>query len=139
MIYTSHSPSETEELGAKTVSRMNKKKLIGMHGDLGAGKTVFIKGIAKALGYTGDVTSPTFALVNEYLVNRKPVLIHFDLYRTDSDGLEDLGWYDYLGSDCIVVAEWAENAPDEFADAVNVTITGSGDDVRSIEITGLEE
>ena len=77
-------------------------------GDLGAGKTHVSKGIAAGIGFRGDVTSPTFALVHEYRGGRLP-LFHFDFYRLESaDELLSLGWDDYLDEGGVIVAEWAD-------------------------------
>ena len=137
--FITNSPAETEALGAEFARRLGGKKLVGFIGELGAGKTVFIRGMARELGYTGRVTSPTFALVNEYRENGKLIMCHFDLCRLTSDELEDIGWYDYLASGALCVAEWADNALCEFsADAVIVTVTGSGESTRTITIENID-
>lgn len=104
---TSHSPAETFALGEKLASSLRAGDVLALDGDLGAGKTHFIKGIAAGLGHTGDVTSPTFTLVHEYTGGRLP-LYHFDFYRleTDDDALR-IGLDDYLASGGIVAIEWA--------------------------------
>ena len=81
--YLSHSPGDTARIAAEVTSRLKAGDIILYEGDMGAGKTTFTKGIAAALGITDPVTSPTFALVNEYPEGRIP-LFHFDLYRIDS-------------------------------------------------------
>ena len=137
--FITNSPAETEALGAKLAEKLCGKTLVGFIGELGAGKTVFIRGMARKLGYTGRVTSPTFALVNEYRENGKLIMCHFDLCRLSSDELEDIGWYDYLASNALCVAEWADNAEEEFSrDAVIVTVTGSGDSPRTISIENID-
>ncbi len=136
--FTTLSPEETEELGRKFARSLGEKKLVGFIGELGAGKTVFIRGMARELGYTGRVTSPTFALVNEYREGGKLLMCHFDLCRLTADELEDIGWYDYLASGALCVAEWADNAPEEFGDdCVLVTVLGSGDAPRAVKIENL--
>ena len=112
MIYSeiSHSPQETEQIGMRLAEACTGGRVIALVGDLGAGKTALIRGIARALGYTGNVTSPTFAIVNDYRAGGKTVLYHMDIYRIDADGLDDIGWEDYLASDAPIAVEWAENA-----------------------------
>ena len=137
--FITNSPAETESLGAELAGKLRGKNLVGFIGELGAGKTVFIRGMARELGYSGRVTSPTFALVNEYRENGKLIMCHFDLCRLTSDELEDIGWYDYLASNALCVAEWADNAIGEFSrDAVMVTVTGSGDAPRTISIENID-
>ena len=139
MRFVSDSPARTEKIGAELARRLADKTLVGFVGELGAGKTVFIRGMARELGYTGRVTSPTFALVNEYRENGNLIMCHFDLCRLSSDELEDIGWYDYLSSNALCVAEWADNAIEEFAkDAVIVTVEGSGDSPRTITIENID-
>ncbi len=138
--FLTNSPDETEELGRRLSEHLGNSRLIGLTGELGAGKTVLIRGMARALGYSGPVTSPTFALVNEYREGGKLILCHFDLCRIDSDGLEDIGWHDYLASGALCAAEWADNAPEEFdsEDCIRVTVEGSGDLPRKITIENAD-
>ena len=104
----SHSPDETFALGEAWGRDAARGLVIGLSGDLGAGKTQLVKGLARGLGYTGRVQSPTFALVNEYAGGRLK-LFHLDLYRLDTvaqilaSGLED-----YLEPDGVTVIEWIE-------------------------------
>ncbi len=107
----SHSPAETFSMGEKLASSLRAGDVLALDGDLGAGKTQFIKGIAAGLGHTGAVTSPTFTLVHEYTGGRLP-LYHFDFYRLDSD--DDalrIGLDDYLAGGGIVAIEWAGKFP----------------------------
>ncbi len=137
--FVTRSPEETEALGKELARRLGKARLVGFIGELGAGKTVFIRGMARELGYSGRVTSPTFALVNEYREDGRLVMCHFDLCRLSADELEDIGWYDYLASGALCVAEWADNALEEFGtDAVRVTVLGSGEDERTITVENLD-
>ncbi len=124
------SPAETEAAGRELAARLGPRRLVALCGGLGAGKTVFVRGLARGLGYTGPVTSPTFAIVNEYRQNGRVVLYHFDLCRIGPDDLEDVGWYEALASGVPVAAEWSENAPEATAGAVTVTLSGSGDEPR---------
>ena len=137
--FTTNSPAETEALGAKLARQLKDKRLVGFVGELGAGKTVFIRGMARELGYSGRVTSPTFALVNEYRENGNLIMCHFDLCRLTADELEDIGWYDYLASGALCAAEWADNAMEEFSsDAVVVTVKGSGEAPRHITVENID-
>lgn len=109
--FISHSPEETLDFAEKVGKRLEKGTAILYKGEMGAGKTTFTKGIASALGITETVTSPTFALVNEY-TGTFP-LFHFDLYRIGSiDDLYAIGFFDYLDRDGIIAAEWSENIPE---------------------------
>ena len=96
MEFVTNSPEETEELGERLGRALSPGDVVAFTGDLGAGKTAFTRGIARGLGIGDRVTSPTFAIVNEYEGGRLP-LFHFDMYRlTSSDELFDIGWEDYL-------------------------------------------
>lgn len=107
-VFVTHSEAETEQL-AKRLGEQTGKCVIAMTGDLGAGKTAFTRGIAEGLGFGGEVSSPTFAIVHEYVGGRLP-LYHFDMYRVS--GWEDLystGYFDYIETDSVVSVEWSEN------------------------------
>ena len=108
MEYITTSPAETEAVGAALGKLLPPGTVLAYRGDLGAGKTAFTRGLAKGLGCTDIVTSPTYTIVNEYLSGRLP-LFHFDMYRIeDEDALESIGFYDYLDRGLCVV-EWSEN------------------------------
>jgi tRNA threonylcarbamoyladenosine biosynthesis protein TsaE len=107
------SAKATEQFAAEFSVHLNAGDVIGLIGDLGAGKTCFVRGLARGLGLTGDVpvTSPTFTVMNIYQT-RVP-LYHFDLYRlTDIDDLEAVGYRDFVGGDGIAVMEWADRIPE---------------------------
>ena len=107
----SHSPAETFEHGRALAATLRAGDVLALDGDLGAGKTHFVKGIAAGLGCEGDVTSPTFTLVHEYTGGRLP-LFHFDFYRLESeDETLRIGLDDYLGAGGVVVIEWAGKFP----------------------------
>ena len=94
--------------GVRVAARLRGGDVLGIEGDLGAGKTHFIQGIARGLGHCGPVTSPTFTLVHEYREGRLP-LFHFDLYRLESEGdLQRTGWEDYLDGRGVLALEWAD-------------------------------
>ncbi len=108
---TSHSPAETFELGRKVAATLRGGEVLALDGDLGAGKTHFVKGIAAGLGCDADVTSPTFTLIHEYTGGRLP-LHHFDFYRLESeDEVLRLGLDDYLGTEGVAAIEWAGKFP----------------------------
>ena len=96
-------------LGARFVETLGPGSVVAMHGELGSGKTCFVRGMAEALGIPHAITSPTFTLIQEYRGRRW--LYHIDLYRLKSpDELLNIGFEEYLESDGIVVVEWAEHA-----------------------------
>lgn len=112
---TTHSPEETEAVGTALARLMEGDSslpaFIAMYGDLGVGKTAFVRGLASVLAPGRAVRSPTFALVNEYRVTGKKPLFHFDMYRIESeDDLWSIGFEDYLDAG-ICVAEWCEKIP----------------------------
>ncbi len=109
--FESRSSRETEEIGATVGHGLAAGHCLGLCGDLGAGKTHFVKGLVAGLG--GDpagVSSPTFGLVHEYSGDGgRPTVYHFDFYRLDSaDAVEEIGWDEYLAAGGVVVVEWAE-------------------------------
>ena len=139
MDYLSNSVEETEALGAELAGRLEPGDVVAFTGDLGAGKTAFVRGMAQGLGIPQRVTSPTFAIVNEYEGGRLP-LFHFDMYRLNSaDDLFDIGWEDYLSRGGVCAVEWSENVMDALPeDTVWVRIAREGDTGRSITIEGVE-
>lgn len=108
----SHSEDETLQLAEKILQLLTPQDLVVLTGELGAGKTLFVRGLAKGLGINEmHVNSPSYTIVNEY-PGEKP-MYHFDLYRLgDSSELDEIGWDDYLSRDGLVVAEWGERAED---------------------------
>ena len=128
------SPEHTLRFAEEVGKRLEAGTVILYEGDLGAGKTTFTKGLAKGLGVTETITSPTFALVNEYY-GRLP-LFHFDLYRINSiDDLYAIGFFDYLDRGGIIAAEWSENIPElekELKNVVKVRIDKLSDTERRI-------
>ncbi len=107
--FISKSPIDTENIGKALGEKINSGVVIAFVGGLGMGKTCFTRGLAVGLGSTDTVTSPTFALVNEYLSGRLP-LYHFDMYRVS--GWEDLystGFFDYIEEGGVLACEWSEN------------------------------
>ena len=133
-VFTTNSPKETEEVGAELAKSLHRGCVIALCGDLGAGKTAFVRGLAKGFGLNAEVSSPTFALVHDY--GGKPPLVHFDMYRVA--GWEDLystGFFDYLDAGAILAVEWSENIEAALPeDAIRVTITAVGETKRTIDI-----
>ena len=136
--FVTHSPEETEALGAALARRLEAGTVIAYRGDLGAGKTAFTRGLARGLGVTEMVTSPTYTIVNEYLGGRLP-LFHFDMYRLGSeDELFDIGWEDYLDREGVCAVEWSENVWGALENPIVITVSRLGEDVRRITIEGGE-
>ena len=132
MEFITNSPAETEAIGAALGKILTPGTVIAYRGDLGAGKTAFTRGLARGLGCTELVTSPTYTIVNEYLGGRIP-LFHFDMYRlASSDDLWDIGWDDYLDRGGICAVEWSENVED----AIRITIHKTGTESRRIVMEG---
>ena len=136
MTFYTTSPGQTEALGEKLAQVLKPGTVIAFQGDLGAGKTAFTRGLARGLGTTDRVTSPTYTIVNEYLGGRLP-LFHFDMYRLgSSDELFDIGWEDYLERGGICAVEWSENVADAMVDALYICIEKVSDTERKITIEG---
>ena len=136
MTYITYSPTETEELAQKLAPFLFPGAVIAYRGDLGAGKTAFTRGLARGLGYTDMVTSPTYTIVNEYLGGRLP-LFHFDMYRLASgDDLWDIGWVDYQDRGGVCAVEWSENVADALENPIIITIEKLGGNTRRITLEG---
>ena len=138
MIFISNSPEETEAVGQALGKVLQPGTVLAYTGDLGAGKTAFTRGLARGLGATEQVTSPTYTIVNEYLSGRIP-LFHFDMYRLASaDDLWDIGWEDYLDRGGVCAVEWSENVTEAMENAIWVRIEKTGEDTRRITVEGGE-
>lgn len=136
----SNSVEETERIASELAANLPAGSIVAFTGDLGAGKTAFVRGLARGLGINERVTSPTFTIVNEYEGGIRP-LFHFDLYRlNDADELFDIGWEDYLCRNGICAVEWSERAVEFMENSINVDIKrGDNDEQRIIEIKGLDK
>jgi tRNA threonylcarbamoyladenosine biosynthesis protein TsaE len=134
-LFTTHSESETAAVGRDLGMTLDTESVVLLSGDLGAGKTAFVRGLAEGLGASpADVSSPTFTLIQEYRGGRLP-LLHVDLYRLDDPReIDDLG-LDELGIGAVLAIEWAEKLPNGGPDAISVRITTEEGDTRVIEIT----
>ncbi len=126
---------ETEELGAALAKTLAPGMIVALRGGMGAGKTAIARGIARGLGFSGRVTSPTFAIVNEYLGDVP--IFHFDLFRlSGADELFEIGFEDYMSRGGVLVIEWLENAEDACLPDVEVALApvAGNDMMREIEI-----
>ena len=135
--FFSNNEAETEELGARLAKQLPDGAVVAMYGDLGAGKTAFVRGMARGMDLDCRVSSPTFTIVNEYLGERE--LIHFDMYRlSGADELFEIGWEDYLNRGAVCAVEWSEKVRDAFfGDEITVTIEKLGDTRRKITVEGV--
>lgn len=135
MKIVTHSPEETIEAAEKLGRLLRAGDMIAYRGGLGAGKTTFTRGLAIGLGLGDSVSSPTFALVNEYRGD-KITLYHFDMYRiTTEDGLESAGFFDYDFENNVAAVEWSENIADFLpGNTIYITISAPDECVREITI-----
>jgi len=135
--YHTHSVEETESLAASLASRCSPGCVVALFGGLGAGKTAFVRGLARGLGCAGEVCSPTYAIMNEYA--GKPPLAHFDMYRVEGwESLESTGWFDYLGGGYVLAVEWSENILAAIPNSAWQVTISPGEDEQSRIIT-IEE
>lgn len=139
-VYISKSPKDTENIAFEFAKSMRPGDMVALFGGLGVGKTSFTRGFAKGIGYDGEVTSPTFAIVHEYLGGRLNIY-HFDMYRIESfDELYSTGYFEYLESVGVVITEWSENIENVLPDKYyRVEISNpKQNDCRKIEITLID-
>lgn len=139
-VFFSNNPCETEDFAAKLASNLKGGTVVAFRGGLGMGKTCFTRGLALGLGFSGEVTSPTFALINEYIGGRLP-LYHYDMYRISSwDELYSSGFFEYIEEGGIVAAEWSENIENALPDdTIYVIIEATGENSRKITVCNKEE
>ena len=138
--FVTNSAEETEAKAAELAKTLERGAVIGFLGDLGAGKTAFTRGFVHGLGIDAEVSSPTFAICNDYIGDNARVM-HFDMYRIDGwDDLESVGFFDALDSGAYVLCEWSENIfgalPD---DAVIIKIEKTGDTSRRFAVMKKSE
>lgn len=133
------SPEETIEFAKRVGKLLRGGDILAYRGGLGAGKTTFTRGLALGMGLPDEVSSPTFALVNEYR-NENVTMYHFDMYRImNAEALETTGFYDYMSEDSVIVCEWSENIAGCLPDGtVTVTIKRLGENEREIVVEGDE-
>ena len=135
-VVVSRSEEETESLGEKLAAKLRGGDVILLYGELGAGKTAFVRGLARGLGAAADeVSSPTFTLIQEYAGDR--TLYHVDLYRVDTAEADDLGLDELTSGDGVVAVEWAERWKGRPARAVEVRIEHQGEDERRIIVSEI--
>ena len=136
MVYITNSEQETEALGAEFGAKVPNGSVAAFYGELGSGKTAFIRGMARGMGINAMVNSPTFTIANEYVGKRS--LFHFDMYRLGSaDELFDIGWEDYLARNGVCAVEWSENVADAFeGDEYVISFCKTSDTGREITIEG---
>ena len=133
------SPEETVRFAESIGRKLHGGDVIAFRGGLGAGKTAFTRGIALGMGLPDEVSSPTFAIVNEYRRN-DTVLYHFDMYRImNEESLETTGFFDYMDESSVIAVEWSENIAGAIPDsAVTVEISVTGENSRHITVKGDE-
>lgn len=134
----SNSDAETRSIGHRLGEKLSRGDVVCLYGDLGAGKTTMVKGIASALGIDErDITSASFTIIAEY--HTEIPFYHIDLYRVTAGESHELGLQEYLGSQGIAVIEWAERAEEEMPDnIIRVDLRYEEEDSREIEIQGIE-
>jgi tRNA threonylcarbamoyladenosine biosynthesis protein TsaE len=131
----SNSEEETSAIGERLGASLRQGDVVLLYGELGAGKTAFVRGLARGLGAASDdVSSPTFTLIQEYA--GRVTLYHVDLYRLEPKEIPDLGLEDLVLGDGVVAIEWAERWPGRPNDVIEVKIEDAGEDARSIRIAG---
>ncbi|MDD6489102.1 MAG: tRNA (adenosine(37)-N6)-threonylcarbamoyltransferase complex ATPase subunit type 1 TsaE [Clostridia bacterium] len=135
--FLSKSPQETEQIAEKLAQTLSGTEVIAMFGGLGAGKTAFTRGLARGLGIEDGVSSPTFALVNEY--EGKFTVYHFDMYRVSSwDDLYSTGFFDYIDNGVMII-EWSENIVEFLPENhITITINHISENEREIIIEGAK-
>ena len=136
--FNSNSVSDTEAIAEKLGRVLKSGNVVAYFGGLGMGKTAFTRGLAKGMGINADVSSPTFAIVNDYGGN--PPLVHFDMYKVESwDDLYSSGFFDYLDMGAVLAVEWSENIENALPDdTIRVTIEqGDSPEKRIITIEGV--
>ena len=141
MKFTSKSPEKTRDIGFRLGKRLKAGDIVGLYGDLGAGKTILTKGIAEAVGIRGrDIVSASFTFITEY--DTVPPFVHIDLYRIENDTeLAELGLWSHIRGDSISVIEWAEKAETELSseNIIRVSLKYRNEDTRELTVEGIYE
>lgn len=138
-MFISNSPEETAAAGAECARDANEGDVFALRGDLGAGKTQFVKGFVAGLGSSDPVTSPTFTLIHEYSGARLPVY-HFDFYRIETaDEVARLGFGEYLFGDGVCIIEWADRFPELLPAGTRwISLEAQSETARAIRGLGRE-
>ncbi len=137
--FISKCENDTKEIAQKIAEKLKANDFIALFGGMGMGKTTFTRHLAKALGYEGEASSPTFAIINEYNGGRLPIY-HFDMYRIETfDDLYSTNFFEYCEMGGIVVCEWSENIENVLPENyIKITISqGENENTRVFEIEGL--
>jgi len=140
--YLSKGPDDTKEIGFRLGRLLQPGDVVGLYGELGTGKTIMVKGIARAFGIDErDIVSASFTIISGH--DTTPPFVHIDLYRIEEAAepeLDELGLWEYIGGDCIAVIEWAEKAERLLPeDTIKVTFNPIGELTREITIEGIDE
>ncbi len=137
MVFETHSVAQTEAVGARLASALCAGRVVAMFGGLGMGKTAFVRGMAQTMCPHAEVSSPTFALVQDY--GGHPPLVHFDMYRIETwDDLYATGFFDYIDAGAVLAVEWSEQIEGALPDdAVRVTFERLSDTERRITVEGV--
>lgn len=138
--YIARSPEETMEIGYRLGQGLRSGDVVGLYGELGTGKTVFVKGVARALGIgEREITSASFTIITQYPT--RPPFTHIDLYRVErNEELDEIGIHDQLGGEGVTVIEWAERAEDLLPEgSISVYLRCTGTHIREITIEGINE
>lgn len=140
MKYKSNSYKETENIAYQIGLKIKPNTIIAMFGGMGMGKTCFVRGLARGMGISDDVSSPTFSIINEY--RGKHMLYHFDMYRIENwNDLYSTGFFDYIDSGAVIAVEWSENIVNALPDdAIKVCFEkGENENERIIKIEGWQD
>lgn len=139
MEFISDGVEMTEAIGAKFAKTLSGTEVVALHGDLGAGKTAFVRGVTSGLNINDDVSSPTFAIVHEYQAPSFPVY-HFDMYRINScDDLYSTGYFDYIETGVMLI-EWSENIKNWLPEnVIDIHIIKESENVRKIIFEGNDK
>ena len=137
MTFETHTVSETEAVGATLAKALDRGGVVAMFGGLGMGKTAFVRGMAQGRGIDAEVSSPTFALVQDY--GGTPPLVHFDMYRIETwEDLYATGFFGYIDMGAILAVEWSEQIENALPeDAVRVIFERLSDTDRRITVEGV--
>lgn len=134
----SKNEDETKDIGRKIGEKLKRGDVVCLYGELGSGKTTMVKGLASVFGIDErDITSASFTIIAEY--DKEVPFYHMDLYRVTSEEVPELGLQEYFGGNGISVIEWAERAEGELPEKhIKVSLNYTDDNIREIEITGIE-